>query len=55
MQISEAGNLNRMQKPGFQKSLILLKNEGIFPKQIITDRHIQIRNYIGEEETEINH
>ena len=44
-----------MEKMGFQKSLTLLKNEGIVPKQITTDRHTQTRKYMREEEPKINH
>ena len=40
-QISEAGNSNRMEKMGFEKSLRLLKNEGIILEQITTDRRIK--------------
>ena len=45
-QVSEAGNSNRMEKMGFEKSLRLLKNEGIIPEKITTDRHIQIRKHL---------
>ena len=43
-----------MEKMGFQKSLTLLKNEGIIPKQIKTDGHTQIRKNMREEEPETN-
>ena len=43
MQISELCNSNCMEKMEFQKSLTLLKNEGIVPKQITTDRPTQIK------------
>ena len=55
VQVTEAGNSNRMEKMGFQKSLTLLKNENIVPNQITTDRHSQIRKYMREEEPEIQH
>ena len=41
-QVSGAGNSNRMEKMGFEKTLRLLNNQGIIPEQITTDRHIQI-------------
>ena len=50
IQVSEAGNSNRMEKMGFQKSLRLLKNEGIIPEKITTGRHIQIRKHLRVEE-----
>ena len=46
IQVSEAGNSNRMEKMGFEKSLKLLKNEGIIPEKITTGRHIQIRKHL---------
>ena len=53
-QVTEAGNSNRMEKMGFKKALASLKNQGINPEQITTDRHTQIRKYMREEPT-INH
>ena len=52
-QVTEAGNSNRMEKLGFIKSLEHLKSNNVIVSQITTDRHIQIRKYIREEETEI--
>ena len=49
-QVSEAGNSNRMEKMGFEKSSRLLKNEGIIPEQIATDRNIQIRMHLRDQE-----
>ena len=40
---------------GFEKSLRLLKNEGIIPEQITTDRHIQIRKHLRDQEPGIIH
>ena len=54
-QVTEAGNSNRMEKMGFKKALASLKNQGINPEQITTDRHTQIRKYMREEEPTINH
>ena len=45
-QVTEAGNSNRMEKMGFEKALKSLKDEGIIPEQIITDRYVQIRKYL---------
>ena len=53
-QVSEAGNSNRMEKMGFEKSLRLLKNQGI-PEQITTDCHIQIRKHLIDQELGIIH
>ena len=55
IQVSEAGNSNQMEKMGFEKSLRLLKNEGIIPEQITTDRHIQIRKHLRDQEPGIIH
>ena len=54
-EVTKAGNSNRMEKMGFEKALKLLKDEGIIPKQITTDSHIQIRKYLKEEESNITH
>ena len=53
-QVTEAGNFNRMEKMGFEKALKSLKDEGITLEQI-TDRYVQIRNYLKEEERNITH
>ena len=44
-----------MEKMGFEKALKSLKNDGIIPEQIATDRHVQIRKYLIEEEPNITH
>ena len=54
-QVTEAGNFNRMEKMGFKKALKSLKDEGIISEQITTDRHVQIRKYLKEEEPKITH
>ena len=54
-QVSEAGNSNQMEKMGFEKSLRLLKNQGIIPEQITTDCHIQIRKHLIDQELGIIH
>ena len=48
--VTEASNLNRMEKMGFIKALTSSKDQGINPKHITTDRHAQIRKYMREEE-----
>lgn len=55
VQVTEAGNSNRMEKIGFAKTLNDLKTKGIIPTQITTDRHSQIRKYMREEEPKIEH
>ena len=54
-QVTEAANSNRMEKMGFEKALKSLKDEGIIPEQITTDRYVQIRKYLKEEEPDITH
>ena len=44
-----------MEKIGFEKVLKSLKDEGIIPEQITTDRDVQIRKYLKEEESNITH
>ena len=54
-QVTEDGNSNRMEKMGFEKALKSLKDEGIIPEQITTDRHVQIRKHLKGEEPNITH
>ena len=54
-QVNEAGNSNAMEKVGFKKVLSQLKDEGVQIQQLTTDRHVQVRKYLREHETEINH
>ena len=54
-QVTEAGNSNRIEKYGFKKVLKEMKDEQINVAQLITDRHIQIKKYLCEEETDIDH
>ena len=54
-QVTQAGSSNRMEKMGFEKALKLLKDEGIILEQITTDRYVQIRKYLKEEEPSITH
>ena len=49
-QFLEDGNSNQMEKMEFEKSLRPLKNEGIIPEQVTTDRHIKIRKYLRDQE-----
>ena len=44
-----------MEKMGFEKALKSLKGEGIIPEQITTDRYVQIRKHLKEEESNITH
>ena len=39
-----------MEKTGFEKALKSLKDKGIIPEQITTDRHVQIKKYLKEEQ-----
>ena len=55
IQVSEAGISNQMEKMGFEKSLRLLKNQGIIPEQITTDCHIQMRQHLRDQEPCIIH
>jgi len=54
-QVTEAGNSNRMEKVGFIKVLDEMKESNIHIDQLTTDRHMQIRKYMREEENSINH
>ena len=54
-QVTEAGNSNKMEKVGFIKSLDQLKKSGVVPNQITTDRHTQIRKYIREQHSDLDH
>ena len=49
-QVTETGNSNSMEKTGFEKALKSLKDKGIIPEQITTDRHVQIKKYLNEEQ-----
>ena len=55
VQVTEAGNSNRMEKVGFKRALESLRKEGINPKQITTDRHTGIRKHLREEESDLDH
>ena len=54
-QVTEAGNLNQMEKMGFKKGLAFLKDQGITLEQITTDQHTQIRKFMRWEEPNIDH
>ena len=54
-QCTEAGNSNRMEKYCFIKALDELKLKEIPVAQITTDRHIQIKKYMREEQPQIDH
>ena len=53
--MSEVVNSNQMEKKGFIKSLKMIKDEGILPKQITTDRRTQMRTSMRENESSISH
>ena len=42
-------------KTGFQKTLNEVREKGIVIKQLTTDRHMQIRKYLKEDEPQIDH
>ena len=54
-QVTEVGNSNHMEKIEFQKTLNEVRGKGIVVKQLVTDRHMQIRNYLEEDEPQIDH
>ena len=54
-QVTEAGNSNRMEKVGFIKVLDEMKENDIHIDRLTTDRHMQIRKYMREEENSISH
>lgn len=55
VQVTEAGNSNRMEKLGFTNVLEELERKKITVKQITTDRHVQIKKYMREQKPEISH
>ena len=55
IQVSEVDNSNQMEKKGFIKTLLVLKDENITPTQITTNCHDQICKYMREKEPGINH
>ena len=54
-QVTEAGNSNRMEKYGFIKAIDETKEKKLKIKQLTTDRHMQIKKYLREEEEDIDH
>ena len=52
-QVKEAENANHMEKLGLQKTLNEVIGKGIVVKQLTIDRHMQIRNYLKEDEPQI--
>lgn len=54
-QVTEAGNSNRMELFGFKKVLDSITLAGLKAEQITTDRHVQIKKYMREEQPKINH
>ena len=44
-----------MEKVGFKRALQSLRDEGIEPKQITTDRHTGIRKHLREDESDLDH
>ena len=53
--MTEAGDLDPMEKHSFMKVLKEVKQKGIPIKQLTTDRNSGIWKYMGKEETEITH
>ena len=49
-QVTEAGNSNRMEKYGLQKAIKEAKHKNLDIKQLTTDRHVQIKKYLRENE-----
>ena len=54
-QVTEARNSNRMEKLGFQKTLNEVREKRILVKQLTTDRHMQVREYLKEDGPQINY
>ena len=54
-QVSEVENSNRMEKQGLMKVLADIKRKNIDIKQLTTDRHVQIKKYMREQEEDIDH
>ena len=54
-QVTECGNANRMEKHGFIKALNFLKEGNVTINQVTTDRHVQVRKYLKDNEQEIDH
>ena len=54
-QVTEARNSNRMEKLGFQKTLNEVRQKRILVKQLTTDRHMQVREYLKEDGPQINY
>ncbi|KAK7929760.1 hypothetical protein WMY93_006445 [Mugilogobius chulae] len=55
VQSNEVGNSVRMEKEGFERSLSLLKNQGVKIEAIVTDRHTGVQKYLREQEKDITH
>lgn len=53
--VTEAGDLNSMEKHSFIKVLKEVKQKGILIKQIVTGRHSGVWKNMREEETGITH
>ena len=54
-QVTEARNSNRLEKLGFQKTLNEVREKRILVKQLTTDRHMQVREYLKEDGPQINY
>ena len=54
-QVTEAGSSNIMEKMGFIKVVDDIEKKGVKIKQITTDRHVQVRKYLREKRTDIQH
>ena len=53
-QVTAAGNSNRMEKREFQKTLNVVRENDIVEKKLITDRNMQIRRWMKEDEPQID-
>ena len=52
-QVTEARNSNSMEKLGFQKTLNEVREKRTLVKQLATDRHMQVREYLKEDGLQI--
>ena len=53
-QVTEAGNSNRIEKLGLQKTLNEVREKQILIKQLTADRHMQIQKYLKEDKPQSN-
>lgn len=53
--VTEVKNSNAMEKEGLVRGLKAMKDNGITVKELITDRHGEIRKYLRENEKKVKH